>query len=138
MKQGGHACPFWKPYGTAGHPHSSASGPTPAQPPAPQHTSSDTPAPLSFLKRNPFLESTLGHPDRPGQASRLEVLHSTTSAKWLRQHPHRCWEVRLGLTSAYHPGVCMLTQPCLTLCKPMDCSPPGSSIHGIFQARILE
>ena len=27
---------------------------------------------------------------------------------------------------------------CLTLCDPMDCSPPGSSIHGIFQARILE
>ena len=27
---------------------------------------------------------------------------------------------------------------CLTLCHPMDCSPPGSSIYGIFQARILE
>ena len=27
---------------------------------------------------------------------------------------------------------------CLTLCDPMDGSPPGSSIHGIFQARILE
>ena len=29
-------------------------------------------------------------------------------------------------------------QPCLTLCNPMDCSPPGSSVHGILQARILE
>ena len=29
-------------------------------------------------------------------------------------------------------------QLCLTLCDPMDCSPPGSSVHGIFQARILE
>ena len=27
---------------------------------------------------------------------------------------------------------------CLTLCDPMDCSPPGSSVHGIFQAGILE
>ena len=27
---------------------------------------------------------------------------------------------------------------CLTLCDPMDCSPPGSSVHGISQARILE
>ena len=27
---------------------------------------------------------------------------------------------------------------CLTLCDPMDCSLPGSSIHGIFQARVLE
>ena len=24
------------------------------------------------------------------------------------------------------------------LCDPMDCSPPGSSVHGIFQARVLE
>ena len=28
-------------------------------------------------------------------------------------------------------------QLCLTLCNPMDCSPPGSSVHGILQARIL-
>ena len=27
---------------------------------------------------------------------------------------------------------------CLTLCDPMDCGPPGSSVHGILQARILE
>ena len=32
----------------------------------------------------------------------------------------------------------LVTQSCLTLCDPLDCSPPGSSIHGIFQARILE
>ena len=31
-----------------------------------------------------------------------------------------------------------VTQSCLTLCDPMDCSPPGSSVHGIFQARVLE
>ena len=29
-------------------------------------------------------------------------------------------------------------QSCLTLCDPMDCSLPGSSIHGIFQATVLE
>ena len=29
-------------------------------------------------------------------------------------------------------------QSCPTLCDPMDCSLPGSSIHGIFQARVLE
>ena len=29
-------------------------------------------------------------------------------------------------------------QSCLTLSDSMDCSPPGSSIHGIFQARVLE
>ena len=31
-----------------------------------------------------------------------------------------------------------VAQYCLTLCDPMNCSPPGSSFHGIFQARILE
>ena len=31
-----------------------------------------------------------------------------------------------------------VTQSCLTLNNPMDCSPPGSSVHGIFQARTLE
>ena len=32
----------------------------------------------------------------------------------------------------------LVTQLCLTLCDPMDCSPPGSSVHKIFQARKLE
>ena len=31
-----------------------------------------------------------------------------------------------------------VTQSCRTLQDPMDCSPPGSSVHGIFQARVLE
>ena len=31
-----------------------------------------------------------------------------------------------------------VAQSCLTLCNPMDCSPPGSSLHEILQARILE
>ena len=31
-----------------------------------------------------------------------------------------------------------VAQSCLTLGDPMDCSPPGSSVHGIFQVRVLE
>ena len=31
-----------------------------------------------------------------------------------------------------------VSQSCLTLSNPMDCSPPGSSVHGILQARVLE
>ena len=34
--------------------------------------------------------------------------------------------------------VCSVTQSCPTLCGPMDCIPPGSSVHGILQVRILE
>ena len=32
----------------------------------------------------------------------------------------------------------VVTQSCPTLCDPMDCSPPASSVHGTLQARILE
>ena len=31
-----------------------------------------------------------------------------------------------------------VAQPCPTLSDPMDCSLPGSSVHGIFQAKVLE
>ena len=31
-----------------------------------------------------------------------------------------------------------VAQSCPTLCNPVDCSPPGSSVHWILQARILE
>ena len=34
--------------------------------------------------------------------------------------------------------VCLVIQLCSTLCDPMDCSPPGSSVHRILQAKILE
>ena len=40
------------------------------------------------------------------------------------------WELMLA--------VVLVVQSCLTLCKPMDYSPPGSSVHGILQARTLE
>ena len=55
-----------------------------------------------------------------------------------------------GLTSWFFCRLCMLAfcssmcvcakllQLCLTLCNPMDYSPPGSSVHGILQARILQ
>ena len=35
-------------------------------------------------------------------------------------------------------AVCLVTKLCLTLCNPRDLSPPGSSVHGILQARILD
>ena len=40
-----------------------------------------------------------------------------------------------GMIACMHA---QLLQSCQTLCDPMDCGLPGSSIHGIFQARILE
>ena len=44
-----------------------------------------------------------------------------------------------GLLRVLSRGVCVLvTQSCPTLCNPKNCSPPGSSVHGILQARMLE
>ena len=44
----------------------------------------------------------------------------------------------LPFTSPVHESESEVAQSCLTLRDPMDCSPLGSSIHGIFQARVLE
>ena len=47
----------------------------------------------------------------------------------------------LALVKFINMCVCVcvkLLQSCLTLCDPMDHSPPGSSVHAILQARILE
>ena len=42
-------------------------------------------------------------------------------------------------TATLHQGMCAKSlQSCPTLCNPMDCSLPGSSVHGILQARILQ
>ena len=45
------------------------------------------------------------------------------------------WTPYMGRHAHY---ACQSFQLCLTLCKPIDCSPPGSSVRGILQARILE
>ena len=44
----------------------------------------------------------------------------------------------LGTLTTVSESMSEVAQLCPTLCDPMDCSPPGFSIHGIFQARILE
>ena len=53
------------------------------------------------------------------------------------------WEHQREATCAQNAGVfnlrvCSVAQLCLTLCDPVDCTPPGSSVHGILQARIPE
>ena len=48
------------------------------------------------------------------------------------------YERRMVLTHFMRVCVCSVVQSCLTLCRPVNCSPPGSSVSGISQARILE
>ena len=44
-----------------------------------------------------------------------------------------CWTIKKAATAA-----AKLLQSCLTLCDPINGSPPGSSVPGVLQARILE
>ena len=50
------------------------------------------------------------------------------------------WEAegRMSSTEEPFPVVCLAAQSCLSLCDPIDCSLPGSSVHGILQTRILQ
>ena len=59
----------------------------------------------------------------------------------MAEHSEACGKRGVGLTLAVLPKVdllCSVAQACLTLCGSMDCSPPGSSVHGILQARAQE
>ena len=51
-----------------------------------------------------------------------------------------CWirMVRIWIILSFCAVCAKLLQSCPTLCDPVDCSPPGFSVHGILQARILE
>ena len=48
------------------------------------------------------------------------------------------WDLETGVHCHYSCCCCLFAKLYLTLCDPMDCSPPDSSVHGISQARILE
>ena len=50
----------------------------------------------------------------------------------------KIWAGKFNQSTYTYPVKVSVTQSCPTLCNPMDCSPPGSSGHGILQARILE
>ena len=71
----------------------------------------------------------------------LEVLVIATREENEIREIQTSKEVNLSLFSddmILYRLLCLVTQLCLTLCDPMDCSPPGSSVHGVSQARTLE
>ena len=85
-----------------------------------------------------------------------QLFHSGTSKKkkqfggrlwviWTKSHLSEDAHLTISLGTQHHFGACVCVcvhakslQSCLTLCNPMDCSPPGSSVHGILQSRVLE
>ena len=102
---------------------------------------------IAGLKRGMELLCNFAFPS--GQIRKLGVLHLMGRVRQqfevipLGKHYSKSWEEAAFCRSQREPGVC----PCFTyicvlghvrLCDPIDCSPPGSSVHGIFQARMLE
>ena len=55
-------------------------------------------------------------------------------------HPWGCWlNIKVGSRRFPSEGCCYLVaKSCPIICHPVDCTPPDSSVHGIFQVRILE
>ena len=73
------------------------------------------------------------------------VQESPTKIKMFRDLSRSCWWALFWVPRVYdftnlhhNPMSAKLFQSCLILCDLMDCSPPGSSVHGILQSRILE
>ena len=74
-----------------------------------------------------------------GSLSSKSVYHAVWFGKYDHCSPAQLSKLYHVLTICYILCWCHVhAQLCLTLCNPMGCSPPGSSVHGIFQARILE
>ena len=87
---------------------------------------------------NPLQCSCLENP-RDGEAwwsAVCGVAQSPTPLK--RRSSSRSGIVAVQYYINYVQQMCVCAQSCPILCDPMDCSPSGSSVHGISQARILE
>ena len=107
---------------------------TPAWLRSPLQGSQPSPRPLNH--HHPKTGASIQDPSLPG-----EVAHQSPPQGFLS-----CSFKPLAVSS-FHPRVhhchtqvraCSVAQSCPTLCDPVDCSPPGSSVHGILQARVLE
>ena len=74
----------------------------------------------------------------PACCSMKDCLEYTTYGS--NENIHSMWNGDRSsvLHTQWNIAVLSLAQSCLTLRNPMDCSPPGSSVHGNLQARILE
>ena len=62
---------------------------------------------------------------------------SKYNLNWIMKNITQTQTHTQSLISILQKGCCLVAKLCLT-CDPMDCSPPGSSVHGTSQARMLE
>ena len=71
--------------------------------------------------------------------SQLQInRHMSQWATWEKDPNKQTQQLTLEERNNSWKSESEVARSCPTLCDPVDCSPPGSSVHGIFQARILE
>ena len=73
---------------------------------------------------------------RREECKTLSILNSFLSFQFLKSK--QCMQMSLNPVVPKDQWLCSVAQLCLALCNPMDCSPRGSSVHRIIEARILE
>ena len=103
--------------------------------PAPKIRPFPGPAP-SKLASNPLFQGPWLH------------VFSSTLCVWFLSNKGFCWRLKKLIQERciWHEegSLCQMkqsalsAQACQTICDPMDCSPPGSSVHGTLQARIMQ
>ena len=86
---------------------------------------------LTDLEDEPLI--TIG--EREGKKGKIEVGDEEEQTIMYKRKYCMPWEIESIFYNNY-AMLCLVTQLCLTLCDPMDYSPPCSSVHGILQARI--
>ena len=79
--------------------------------------------------------NSLGQNTGVGSYSHLQEIFLTQGLNAGLLH---CRQILYQLSHQVSPAAAKSLQSCLILCNPRDSSPPGSSVHGIFQARVLE
>ena len=75
--------------------------------------------------------------DSQVQSTIISHLHHWQPHKWCLHIFHDTSSIHSNM-QLYSQFMSEVAQLCPTLCDPMDCSLPGSSVHGILQARVLE
>ena len=87
-------------------------------------------------------DSTHGHHQMVSTEIRLIIFFAVKDGEALYSQQKQDWELTVALIMnslcQKQSKASIVAQLCPTLCDPMGCGLPGSSIHGIFQARILE
>ena len=99
----------------------------------------------SIVTNSPCLLLLVGTGSNPVTVKMICILKDITSITPFSPHLSFSSMYTLKMESLWHLPLikhfhfsCLVAQSCQTLCNPLCCSLPDSSVHGIFQARILE